>query len=318
VRRREFSLGRLLVGITLIALVGAGVAFAVAKTGGGPSAGRLVYASRQGVFVHELSSGRDERLATLPSDVVAAIPSPDGKWVAYSRGAGQVWLASLEQKRRFQVADRFVVPLGWSPDGRLLASELLSDKDLVAIDPEKGPEVLASGLFPAISVPVWLDDHRVAIATSDKQFVILDTAAGRKTDPLDGTPLAASPDGAELLIARADLVAVVKIVGGRPTAARLLFHGRAEHAAASERGFLAIAAKDADGNPGVWVFEGGSKSRKVVSGTVSGIGWTTRGAVLLFERRGVVYAVERPGAPPKRLSREGADVFPLLSFTIVP
>jgi hypothetical protein len=35
------------------------------------------------------------------------------------------------------------------------------------------------------------------------------------------------------------------------------------------------------------------------------------------ERKGVVYALERPGAAPKRLSREGVKVFPLLSFAVV-
>ena len=50
---------------------------------------------------------------------------------------------------------------------------------------------------------------------------------------------------------------------------------------------------------------------------MNALAWTSEGAVLIYERKGVLYALERPGAEPKRVSREGVTVFPLLSFTVV-
>ncbi len=316
-RPSEFSRGRLLIGLLLVAAVGAGAAFFIGRSRGGPSAGTLVYATPVGVYTHDLTTGRDERVVTLPKGTIAAIPSPDGKWVAYSKDAGEVWLAALDHNQRYQVAEQLALPLGWSPDGRLLVSELLDDGDLVAVDPDGEREVLGSGRFSAISAPVWIDDARVAIATTEKTFVLIDTAKRTEPLPIAGTPLAASPDGAELLLAREGALMVSKVKSDEPVGLRVIFEGTPTVAAASRQGYLAVSAKDKKGHKGVWVFQGGEDSSKVVEGKVNGLAWTFEGAVLIYERKGVLYALERPGAEPKRVSREGISVFPLLSFTVV-
>jgi hypothetical protein len=317
-KRSGFSRARLFVGLLLVTLIGAGVVFALSRVRGGPDAGNVVYTSADGVFIHDLSSGRDRLAATLPKGTVAAIPSPDGKWVAYSRGAGELWLASLDSRRRFQVADQFVVPLGWSPDGRLLASELLSDRDLVLIDPDGGRDVVMSGGAPPTSYPVWLDEHRFALATGEGEFVLFDTIGPSQSDPGLGTPLAASPDGEELLFALRDKLLVAKIEGKKRGQLKTLFTGTAKHAAASTEGFLAIAGEDARGRSGAWVFQGGSKSTRVVSGTVDGLAWSAKGAALLYQRKGVIYAIAHSGTKPVRVSRRGVAVFRLQSFIVVP
>jgi hypothetical protein len=312
------SRGRLLVGLLLVALLGAGAAFYLGRAGGGPDAGTLVYATPAGVYTHDLTTGRDVRVATLPKGTIAALPSPDGKWVAYSKGTGEVWLAALDHDQRYQVAEQLALPLGWSPDGRLLVSELLDDGDLVVVVPDGDRKVLASGRFPAISVPVWIDDKRVAVPTSEKTFVLIDTDKPSEPLPIAGTPLAASPDGGELLLAREGALMVSKVESDEPVGLRVIFEGTPHVAAASRQGYLAVAAKDKKGKNGVWIFQGGSDSSKVVDGKANGLAWTTEGAVLVYERKGVLYALERSGAEPKRVSREGVPVFPLLSFTIVP
>ncbi len=316
-RASDFSRGRLLIGLLLVAAVGAGAAFLIGRSRGGPSAGTLVYATPVGVYTHDLETGRDERVVTLPKGTVAAIPSPDGKWVAYSKDAGEVWLAALDHDQRYQVAEQLALPLGWSPDGRLLVSELLDDGDLVAVDPDGERVQIASGRFPAISAPVWIDEKRVAIATTEDTFALIDTEKSADPVPIAGTPLAASPDGAELLLAREGALMVSKVKSDEPVGLRVIFEGTPTVAAASRQGYLAVSAKDKKGHKGVWVFQGGEDSSKVVEGKVNGLAWTSEGAVLIYERKGVLYALERPGAEPKRVSREGVPVFPLLSFTVV-
>ena len=315
----EFSRSRLFVGILVVGLIGAGVAFVLAQSRGGPKAGRVIYATPGGVYSHDLESGEDRRVATLPKGTAAALPSPDGKWIAYSKGAGEVWLTELGGDTQYQIGERFVLPLGWSPDSKFVASELLSDKDLVLIDPEGGKRtVIGSGTFPGISVPVWIDEHRFAIATSPAEFVVVDSQKKDRSGTFAGTPLAASPDGAELLIAREGGVLVTKVESDEPVGLRVIFEGDAVTAASSPQGFLAVAAKDKDGHNGAWIFEGGYEARQVVEGKVNWLGWSRAGAALIYERKGAIYALERPGAEPKRVSRPGAEVFPVSSFTVVP
>ena len=318
-KRSDFSRGRLIVGVVLIAAIGVGAAFFIGRSRGGPKAGTLVYATPVGVYTHDLTTGRDERVVTLPEGTVGAIPSPDGKWVAYSKDAGEVWLAALDHDQRYQIADQLAIPLGWSPDGRILVSELGDDRDLVAVVPDGERTVLADGVYGGGAAPVWIGDDRVAIAKGAEQFVIIDTSGPKpkQTLPIAGTPLAASPDGEEILVSRGDALTVSKIESDEPLGLRVIFEGTPNVAAASPEGYLAVAAKDKDGHNGVWIFQGGSDSSKVVEGKVNGLAWTTKGAVLLYERKGVVYALERSGAEPKRVSREGVTVFPLLSFTVV-
>ena len=143
--RDRFSRSRLFVGLVLVILLGAGLAFAAGRFRSAPSAGRVVYAARQGVFTHDLSTGEDKLVAHLPDDVELAIPSPDGRWVGYAEGAGAVSIASLTEVRSFEVAARFSIPVGWSPDSRLVFGELVGDRDLVAIKPD-GERTTASAV----------------------------------------------------------------------------------------------------------------------------------------------------------------------------
>lgn len=317
-RRSEFSRVRLVVGIVLIAVLGAGAAYVLGRSSGS-SAGTLVYATPVGVYTHDLETGRDERAVTLPEGTLAAIPSPDGKWVAYAKDAGEVWLAALDHEQRYQVAEQLALPLGWSPDGRLLVSELGDDRDLVAIVPDGDREVIADGVYGSTTAPVWIGTDRVAITKGEGRFVIIDTSGSRpeQTAEILGTPLAASPDGAELLVSRGDALMVSKIESDEPLGLRVIFEGTPSVAAASPQGYLAVAAKDEDGRNGVWIFQGGTDSSKVVEGKVNSLAWTTQGAVLIYERKGVLYALTA-GGEPTRVSREDVKVFPLLSFVVVP
>lgn len=317
-RSSGFSRVRLFVGVLLVAGVGVGAAFFIGRSRGGPNAGTLVYATPAGVYTHDLETGRDERVATLPAGTVAAIPSPDGKWVAYSKDAGEVWLAALDHEQRYQVAEQLAIPLGWSPTGRLLVSELGDDRDLVSIVPDGDRDVLAEGVYGGGAAPVWISDDRVAVSKGEGQFVIIDTSGEKpkQTQPILGTPMAASPDGEELLVSRGDALTVSKIESEEPLGLRVIFEGTPNVAAASPQGYLAVAAKDKDGHNGVWLFHGGSDSSKIVEGKVNGLAWTTEAAVLIYERKGVLYAKTGDGEPT-RVSREGVKVFPLLSFTVV-
>ena len=312
--RPAFSRGRLVVGLVLVVLFAVGLAYAFSKLRGGPDAGRLVYAARQGVFERELSTGDDTKLASLPDSVEVAMPSPDGRYVAYAMGEGELWIAALEGDRRFQVAERLVLPLGWSPDSRLVAGELLSDQDLVAIDPDGGREVLLSGGYLSGSQPVWIDADRFAIARNEDTFVIVE--AGKASEPIDGRPLAASPDGDQLLFVRGDDVLVGSVEDDRITDEQALSDDGAAFGAASAQGFLAVANDD-----GVHVFEGGTDSRRVVDRAVDWIGWAHGGAVLLYAHDGAAYALELraedPDGEPKRVTRRDADVFPLAPFAVV-
>jgi outer membrane protein assembly factor BamB len=317
--KSPFSRGRLLVGLVILTIAAAGLAYAFAKLRPSPDPGTLVYAGRQGVYANDLSgSGTGRKIAGLPDDVEAAMPSPDGKHVAYALGQGELWIASIGSEERFQVAQRFTFPLGWSPDGRFISEELLSDRDLVAIDPDGGRDVLLSGGYLSGSQPVWIDVDRFAIALDAERFAIVDGT--ERGDPIDGRPLAASPDGAELLVVADGKVVVGEVDGDALGDVRELYGREAAFAAASPGGFVAIATDD-----GVRVFVGGTRSWSVVDRPVDWIGWTRAGAVLLYAYDGAAYALDldaedgsEEGADPVRVTKRGVDVLPLLSFAVVP
>jgi hypothetical protein len=308
--RDTFSRGRLFVGLILVCAIAAGAAFGLARFRGGPDPGRLVYATRQGVFSRELETGRDRRLAELPDDVEAAMPSPDGRYVAYATGQGELWLRGLDNEKRFQVAQRFTVPLGWSPDGRMIAGEIASDRDLVAVDPEGEREILLSGGYATGSLPVWIDEDRFAIGIDENSFAIVD--GDEPSGPIDGHPLAASPDGAEIVVLRDDEVIVANVDGDELTDERPLLSEEASAAGVSPAGHLAIATHD-----GVRVFEGGTRSTEVVEGPVDWVGWANAGRILLYSRDGGAFARELPDGEEKRISRDGVDVLSLLALVVV-
>lgn len=308
--RADLSRSRLLVGLLLLTVVAGGLAFGLSRLRSDPGPGHLVYAARQGVFVRDLATGTDERLLELPDDVEIAVPSPDGRSVAYALGAGQLWLAEVGGERRFEVAQRFTVPLGWSPDGRLIAGELAGDQDLVAVDPDGGRDVLLSGGYVAGFPPVWIDADRFVIAVDAERSVIVD--GSEPSEPIDGHPLAVSPDATEMVLARGETVVVASISDGEVTDERELHDGPAGLAAASPAGFLAVGTPD-----GVLVFEGGTRSREVVPGQVDWLGWARTGAVLLYAKGGAAYAVELPDGEPVRVTSQEAEAFSVLAFTVI-
>lgn len=309
----SFSRGRLLVALVVVAFVAAGLAFAVSKLRSGPGAGRLVYAARQGLFERDLATGADRKIASLPTDVEAAMPSPDGRYVAYALGQGELWIAATDGDRRFQVAEQFTIPVGWSPDGRLVAGELLSDRDLVAVDPDGRREVLLSGGYASGALPVWIDEDRFAIQTDDASFALVESEQESSTH--EGRPLVASADAAELLYVRDESVFVAKIADDGLEEERRVVRESAAYGAFGPEGFAAIATDDA-----VLVLEGGTQTEQVVDRAVDWVGWSNAGAVLLYAHDGVAYALDLSEADqkPKRVTREGADVFAVLAFAVLP
>ncbi|MEX2394942.1 MAG: hypothetical protein WD826_10740, partial [Actinomycetota bacterium] len=273
------------------------------------SAGRVVYAARQGVFVHDLQTGEDRMVASLPDDVELAIPSPDGRWVGYATGAGTVSVASLVEDRSFEVAARFSIPVGWTPDNRLVVGELVGDRDLVAVKPDGGREVLLTGGYANGAYPVWIDDDTFAIAASEESFVIAE--GGKVVTRDEGVPLAVSPDGAQLLVVRDDTLVTLDMENDLEPLDEL-YDGKVSYAVANAQGLLAIATeKD------VRVFEAGTRTRTVVKRPVDHIAWGHAGTVLLYAHDGAGYAIEVPDGKPKRITRIDADLFGLLSFQVV-
>jgi hypothetical protein len=293
----------------LVTAVGTGIAFAASRCRTGPHPGRLVYASKNGVFAHDLSTGEESKLAGLPGGVELAIVSPDGKWVGYAEGLGSVSIASLTEERSFEVAARSSLPVGWTPDGRLVVGEIVGDRDLVAIDPEGASSTLLSGGYATGAYPVWIDESSFAIASSEDSFVV---AVDGKIDLRDdGVPLAVSPDGAHLLVARNDELVTLDL-GNDLDELDVLYDGKVSYASANHSGLLAIATPS-----DVRVFEAGTRTRKVVDGRVDHLGWALIGNVLLYAQDGVAYALELPDGKPKVVSDRANELLRLLSFQVV-
>jgi hypothetical protein len=305
-RRTEFSRGRLVVGLLLLCVLAGGAAYGLGRLRASPDPGRVLFATRGALYGHDLASGEERRVTDLPNDIEAAIASPDGKWVAYARGAGEVWVKALEGEEHFRVAEQHTALLGWAPDSRLIASELLSDGDLVAVDPAGGRTVLMTGGYIQGSVPVWLDANRFAIATSDDEFTIVED--GERIAEHDGRVLAASPDGRELLWQDGKSVYVGDIQGESSA----IFKGTAERTATSPGGYVAISTEN-----GIYVFEGGTKSRRVTKKRTEWLGWARTGPIVVYAANDAVYALDLRGEGPSRISGREKKVLPLFSFEVV-
>lgn len=317
-RRRAagFSRGGLFVGLLIVCLIGGAAAFLFARVRPSLDAGHLIYASDHAVYIHDLKTGSDKKVVSLPSGTVVASASPDGQWIGYGTQEGAVWLVRIDGTQRFQLTDQLTVPVGWTPDGKLVVGELASDGDLVAVDPEGARTPLMTGGHLPNTVPVWLDTKRFAIAKAKGRFSVIkdddEVVAG------DGVPLAASPDGTQLMYQDKKLVKLTTIKGSEFTNTSVVFKGEAENATTSPDGFVALIAKDIKGHKGVWILEGGTKSKRIVMGSVDGVQWTHTGAVVIYLRDGALYAQDAHGGRAKRVSRKGVKVLPLLSFSVSP
>ncbi len=311
----------MLVGLLLLAAIAAAVAYAFGANQGGPDPGRLVYAGKDGVFVRELETGKVRRVGPLPDDTTLGIASPDGRWYSYVERNGALWMLSLDENRRFELSGAGALPLGWSPDGKLVARELLDDRDIVLIDPEGGSRVLWSRGAVNVRFPVWLDAERFVILDDQSQMelALVKLAGSRSTVTHIGTgnPVAASPDGKEILMQRSESLVVAKLDGERLTNDRKLFDGSIGYASVSDQGYVAFTAEDDEGRAGVWVLRGGNESEKVLSEGVTWMDWSRDGSTILYAKKGSVYALTLPDGKPKKVSGD-VTVFEVNGFAVVP
>ncbi len=319
-RNRKFSRGRLAVGLLLVALVAAGAAFGLGRLRGGSDPGRVVYANERGVFVRELTTGKQERIGTLPKDTLDVWPDPTGRWLAYLRRDGGLWMLDLESGERWAISERLSVGLDWSPDGRFVAGELLSDRDLVAIDPgTRGNDLLVS-MYSGGRM-IWRDrDHFLTVIGKDLVSIRLSGSrplASKVAD--DAWPLAFSPEGAEVLYlidpeGAKPRIAIARLQGDHLSARRIVFDGWANLAAASRQGFV-FSARDRSDKTGTWVRNSRSKPPRRVAAAAEELAWSRDGSALVYVVNGSLYAHDLPDGRSHRLSPHGTYV---KGFAVVP
>ncbi len=286
---------RLFVGLVLIAAVAAGLALGFSRLGGGPDLGRVVYATDEALFERDLASGDQRRLADLPSDTIEISPAPDGRWVAYARRRGDLWLLDLDDGSRWQVSEQLSAALGWTRDGRLVAGEFLSDRDVVAVDPaDRGSRLLVSGYRGGLLY--WTDDdHFLTSVAGDA--VLIDVGARPPTSKrlADGaSPLAVSPGGKQVLLNEGDEnLTIASLDGDELGAKRKVFDGKVARATVSPQGLLAFTGRDASRKPGTWVLESVGKSpRHVLRTEADAIAWSLDGSALITLVKGRLTANE--------------------------
>lgn len=300
-----------------VTLLAGAATYGLGRLRGPPDRGRLVYATQSGVYVRELGTGEQRRVAELPDDTVGSWPDPGGRWLGYARRGGDVWLLDLRSGARWQISDRLTTALGWTPDRRLVVAELGSDRDLVAVDPgDRGTDLLVTGFPPAPAV--WLGDRRFA-SVIDAQLVMFSTP-GPQIRPLhlEAVPLAASPDGRELLVTipgSDPRVAIADVEDDELGTRRVVFEGEATRAAVSSQGFVAFAGRDGSGAEGTWVLEGSDEpARLVVPQAAEDIAWSLDGSALVLVVDGDVIAVELRDDRKVTLARRGR----VASVAVVP
>lgn len=315
-RSTEFSRGRLVVGLVLVAIVAGGAAYGLGRLRGDPGPGRVVYANERGVFVGDLAGGKQKRIGSIERDTLAAWPDPTGRWMAYLRRDRGLWMRDLESGNRWQISERLSVGLGWSPDGKFVAGDFLSDRDLVAVDPgNRGNDLLVSKYTGGL--PIWRDrDHFLTAIGRDFVSIRL---SGRR--PLasklaaNAWPLAVSPDGAEVLYlmdpqGSKPRVAVGKLNGDRLTDRRVVFDGLAQTAASSPQGFVAFSTRDA-----TLVLESSSKPARRVTEAAEQLTWSRDGSSLAYVVEGVLFVRDLGEGRSRRLSARGTYV---KGFAVVP
>jgi Tol biopolymer transport system component len=314
--------GRLAVGLVLVALVATGIAFGLGRLRAGPDLGRVVFATERGVYARELSSGDQRLIGRLPKDTLEVWPSADGRFVAYLRRHAALWMLDLDEDRRWQLSERSSVAFGWSPDGRLIASELRVGRDLIAVDPTRGrPRVLVNDYEGG--KPVWRDAGRFFAALAH-QIVAIRLSGSRPTASKvidDAWPLVVSPDGAQLLYLIDPEGAKSKVAIGRIRGdddlveRRVVFNGWAKLAAASPQGYVAFSARARSGRTGTWVLVSSSKPPRRVAAAAEELAWSPDGSSLIYEIDGKLYARDVSDGRTTRLSPRPDYV---KGFAVVP
>jgi TolB protein len=131
--------------------------------------------------------------------------SPDGNWIAYSRGESELWLMKADGTDAHRIATVGISP-SWSPDGTKLAYEggasfiygEGSGKVVIANADGSNPRILTSGYDPA-----WSPDGReLAYAGRDGISVIGVDGLNKRLVIPDGYAPAWSPDGSMLAFAK--------------------------------------------------------------------------------------------------------------------
>jgi hypothetical protein len=308
-----FSRGRFVVGLVLVTLVAAGVAYGLGKLRKPPSAGRLIYAAAGRVVERDLGTGEERTIGRVPKDTFQALPSHDGHWIAYTNLAGESWMLDLKGKRRFQLSNANGYPLSWSPDNRLLIRD---NRMFVVVDPLGG-----NRQFPVSGLPpVWLDRNRFVVGGPNAldEITFVDTVGLKVTnDGFGALPITVSPDGKELFATRRTDVIVAEVRGTKLTKRRSVFKGQAYLGATSPDGLVAFAGLDPDHALGAWVLRGGKqKPLRVVSKKVDALRWTRVGSTLIYQYKGVLYSLRVPNGKAKRLTAKGIAVY-LGSFDVV-
>jgi hypothetical protein len=268
-----------------------------------------------------LETGKVRKVGHLPDGTTLGAASPDGRWYSYVEKSGGLWMLSLEEDRRFELSGAAAFPLGWSPDSKLVAREVLDDRDIVLIDPEGGSRVLWSRGAADVRFPVWLDTERFVIFDDQaKEKLALVKLAGSRSSVAHigtGNPLAASPDGKEVLLQRGERLIVAKLDDARLTDERELFDGSIGGASVSDQGYVAFTARDEEGREGVWVLQGESEAKRVLSESVTWLDWSRDGSTIIYAKKGSVYALTFPEGKPKKISGD-TSVFDINGFTVVP
>lgn len=315
--RPVFSRGRLVVGIVIVAVIGAGVAYVLGRSRPAPDPGRLVYATKDAVFVRDLATGEIRRLSSIPESLTA-LPSPDGRWVAYYSATKQTGLVELAtgRVRALAEADR-AIPFGWTPDARVAYVALGADIRLIVIDPDGAKEVLATR-FGETHV-VWIDDTRFVSQHGSKELVLVDTGEEEtsvETLVDDAMPLAVSPDDKEILyVAKGDLI-VAKLAGDRLTSKRVIVRKKqieTKGAAVSPSGVVAVFGTSRK-RDAIWLLASGEPLR-VGRGKVQTAAWSQDGSALVYAVGDEVYAYETGTRERKRLTPRGTKV---IGLAVVP
>jgi sugar lactone lactonase YvrE len=281
-----------------------------------------VYANERGAYERDLETGKQRRVASLPTDTLEVWPNPTGRWLGYLRKDGGLWLLDLDEGRRWRVSERGTTAVGWMPDGRLVAIGLL-DRNLVAIDPgDRGTDRLVRRYGGGR--PLWRDRYR--FLTADRRGMVavnLNVVGGRgavTTVARGVRPLALSPDGREVLYAtgpagRKPRVVIADLERDKLGSRRVVFEGLSNRAAVSPQGFVAFSGRDRSNDGGTWILEGRGLPRRITRGQAESIAWSRDGSALVYVIDGTLFVRDLGKDRTIRLSERGTHV---KGFAVVP